>query len=71
MEQASEAGEGHRRHRHERPRHKRFIRRIRRRLGPGRFRQILVLSVMLLVLAVVCYLFMQKVTQPPPMPLPE
>ena len=68
MEQASRADE---RHHHHRPRHKRLIRRLRRRLGPGRFRQIVVLAVMLLVLALVCYLFMQKVTQPPPMPVPE
>ena len=71
MEEASQAGQRRRRRRHERPRHKRFIRRVRRRLGPGRFRQILILSVMLLILAVVCYMFMQKVTQPPPMPVPE
>ena len=71
MEQASEAGKQHRRHRHERPRHKRWIRRVRRKLGPGRFRQIVVLCVMLALLALVCYLFMQKVTQPPPMPPPE
>jgi hypothetical protein len=71
MEQATEAGKRRRRHRHEVPRHKRFIRRVRRRLGPGRFRQIIVLMIMLGLLALICYLFMQKVTQPPPMPPPE
>jgi hypothetical protein len=64
MQEASEAEDRHQRH--HRPRHKRFIRRLRRRLGPGRFRQIVVLTIMLGLLALLCYLFMQKVTQPPP-----
>ena len=67
-EQASADGERHRRRRHrqEVPRHKRFMRRVRRKLGPGRFRQIIVLTIMLGLLALACYMFMQKVTQPPP-----
>jgi hypothetical protein len=59
----------HRRRHHHRPRHDRLMRRIRRRLGPGKLRQILLIAFLLLLLAFVVLRFVQHVAQPPPIPI--
>jgi hypothetical protein len=66
MEQVSHESDERRHHRHRR--HSR-LRRLRRKLGPGRLRQIAIVIMSLIIIAILVYLFIDRSVQVPAPPV--